>query len=93
MSDLRKPFWNTILEIAKKDKKVVVLIDDLGFGYKEKFEKILPKQIINCGIIEQSMIGIAAGLALGGLKPYCCGTINFVFVCNLTYISVWLLQK
>ena len=79
-TDSRKIFWDTILEIARCDKDVIILTDDLGFGFYEEFKKKFPKQIINCGIIEQSMIGIAAGLALGGKKPYCYGTIPFVLM-------------
>ena len=78
MSDLRKTFWDIILEIAKEDKDVIVLVDDLGFSFCEKFQKELPEQFINCGVIEQSMFGIAAGLALGGLKPYLYGTAPFL---------------
>jgi transketolase len=66
--------------MAREDKDVILLVDDLGFGYKEEFERLRPKQIINCGLTEQSMIGIAAGLALGGKKPYCYGTIPFVLM-------------
>jgi transketolase len=69
--DLRKSFWNSILEIAKKDKKVIVMTGDLGFSFVEKFAMELPKQFLNVGIAEQNMIGIAEGMALSGLRPYC----------------------
>jgi len=77
---MRKQFFSTLLQMAREDKDVILLVDDLGFGYKEEFERLRPKQIINCGLTEQSMIGIAAGLALGGKKPYCYGTIPFVLM-------------
>jgi len=79
---MRKTFFDTLLEIAKKDKDIILLVDDLGFSHKEEFERVLPKQIINCGITEQAMTGIAAGLALGGKKPYIYGTIPFVIMRN-----------
>ena len=81
--DLRKQFWNSILKIAKADKNVVVLIGDLGFSFKEKFEKELPDQIINCGIAEENIIGVAAGLSLEGKKPYCYS--NAIFLIGRAY--------
>ena len=70
MSDLRKQFFNSMCELAENDKSVILLTGDLGFSFYEEYAKRFPKQFINCGIAEQSMIGIAAGMALGGLKPY-----------------------
>ena len=69
--DTRKQFFSEILKKAKKDKNIIVLIGDLGYSFIEKFQKELPEQIINCGIAEQNMIGVATGLALAGKKPYC----------------------
>ncbi len=69
--DLRKPFFDIMLGMAKEDKDIIVLVGDLGFSFKENFEQELPKQIINCGAAEQNMVGVAAGLALSGKKPYC----------------------
>lgn len=70
MTDLRQAFFNEMEKLAEKDKKVILLVGDLGYSFMEKYAKKFPKQFINCGIMEQSMIGIAAGMALGGLKPY-----------------------
>jgi transketolase len=68
--DLRKPFWNTMCELAENDKSIRVLTGDLGFSFLEEFKEKYPDQFINCGIAEQSMVGIASGMALAGLKPY-----------------------
>ena len=69
MRDLRRLFFDTMCEIAE-DKSVRVLVGDLGYSFMEDFQKKYPNQFINCGCAEQSMVGIAAGMALGGLKPY-----------------------
>ena len=69
--DLRKQFWNSILEIARTNKDVIVLVGDLGFSFFEQFREELPDQFINCGIAEQNLIGVASGLALAGKLPYC----------------------
>lgn len=70
MPDLRKPFFKILLEMAKADKDIILLVGDLGYSFMERFEKELPDQFINAGIAEQNMIGVAAGLALAGKKPY-----------------------
>ena len=74
------------MELARKDENIMFLTDDLGFGFFEEFKNRFPKQFINCGVIEQSMTGIAAGLALGGKKPYIYGTIPFVLMRNYEQI-------
>jgi transketolase len=68
---LRRVFFNKLAELAKKDKNIIFLAGDLGYSFFEDFEKQFPKRFINCGIAEQSIVGIAAGLALAGKKPYC----------------------
>jgi transketolase len=70
MVDLRRQFFNQMCELAEKDKDVILLTGDLGYSFCEEYTQKFPKQFINCGCIEQSMVGIAAGMALGGKKPY-----------------------
>jgi transketolase len=67
---MRKKFISELIKIAKKDKKVILLTGDLGFNFIEPFAKLYPDRFINCGVIEQSMVGIACGLADMGMKPY-----------------------
>lgn len=69
MPDLRHAFFKNMLEIAK-DPDVMVLTGDLGYSFFEEYAEKYPKQFINCGVAEQNMVGVAAGLALGGKKPY-----------------------
>lgn len=75
---LRKFFFDTLIDLAKKDKDIIFLTGDLGYSFFEPFQEKFPKQFINCGIMEQSMVGIAAGLALSGKKPYCYSTEPFL---------------
>ena len=70
MPDLRKDFFQIMSELAEKDGDVVVLVGDLGYSFYEEFAAKHPKQFINVGCIEQSLVGIAAGLAVAGKKPY-----------------------
>ncbi|MCK9370396.1 hypothetical protein M0R04_10850 [Candidatus Dojkabacteria bacterium] len=70
MPDLRKDFFEIMCELAEKDKDIIVLVGDLGYNFYEDFAKRFPEQFINAGCAEQNMIGVAAGLALGGKKPF-----------------------
>lgn len=63
---MRQAFVKTILEEAKKNKRIVLLTGDLGFSVLEEFQKKFPKRFFNVGVAEQNMIGVAAGLALSG---------------------------
>ena len=67
---MRRIFGKIINEIAKKDKKVVLLVGDIGYGIFDDFRKDNPKKFYNLGICEQSLIGVAAGMALEGFKPW-----------------------
>ena len=59
----------TSTELLEKDDRVVVLLGDIGvFAFRDCFERF-PGRVYNVGILEQSMVGIAAGLAREGLVP------------------------
>lgn len=68
--NLRKQFTNELIRLAEEDDKIILLTGDLGFNVLEPFIEKFPERYINCGITECNMIGVAAGLALGGYKPY-----------------------
>ena len=65
---MRDAFLDKITQLAEKDKDVVLLTADLGFGVFENFESRFPGQYFNVGVAEQNMTGLAAGLALEGKK-------------------------
>ena len=67
---MRRKFGKILNNLAKKDKKIILLVGDIGYGIFDDFRKNHPKRFINLGICEQSLIGFAAGLALEGLKPW-----------------------
>lgn len=76
--DLRKTFIETLIELAKKDETIILLVPDVGFNFLEQFQRRFPDRFFNTGVTEQSTMIIAAGLALSGLKPYVYSMINFV---------------
>lgn len=80
MRKLREIFVRELIKKAKKDKNIILLNDDTGFNLFEEFAKKFPKQYFNCGITEQTIMGIAAGLAKMGKKPYVYGIIPFAIM-------------
>lgn len=88
---MRNKFGEWITDVAYKDKKILLLVGDIGFGIFDDFRKKHPTRFINCGIAEQNMIGVAAGLASRGYKPYVYTIIPFLiyrpfeFVRNLIF--------
>jgi transketolase len=70
MKSTRDGFGEAIIEIAKENEKVVVLSADLSESLRlEQFKKEFPDRFIECGVAEQNMMGVAAGLALAGKIP------------------------
>ncbi len=69
-SGFSETFGKTILAIARKDPKVVVITPGmcLGSGLRE-FREEFPERFFDCGICEQFSLNFASGLALQGLKP------------------------
>ena len=67
---MRRKFGKIINELANKDNKIVLLVGDIGYGIFDDFRKNHPKKFFNMGICEQSLIGVAAGMSLEGLKPW-----------------------
>ena len=64
--------------MATADPRVLLLTGDHGYALFDPFRKARPRQYINCGIAEQNMVGIAAGLARTGYRPIVYGLAAFV---------------
>lgn len=77
---MRTAFINALTELAQKDEKIYLLTTDVGFSVVEGFREKFPKRFINCGVAEQNIVGVAAGLALAGKKPYLYSIIPFIIL-------------
>lgn len=78
MKAARKAITETLLALAREDKAIFALAtDSSGSVTLNDFAKELPNQFVECGIAEQDAVGIAAGLAASGLKPFACGPASF----------------
>ncbi|MFH1737808.1 MAG: transketolase family protein [bacterium] len=76
----RLAFGEALAELGEKDKRIVALDADLSKSTMSiLFAKKFPDRFFECGIAEANMVGIAAGLALAGKRPFACS-----FACFLT---------
>lgn len=77
-STVRNKWLETIAAAADNGRCDLMIISaDLGYGVFEKFEDEHPDQFLNCGVAEQNMVGLAAGMALTGRKLFCYSIGNF----------------
>ena len=74
---MRSRVVETVLSLAKEDKNVILITGDLGFGVLKPYWEAVPEQFLNAGIAEQSMTGIAAGMALEGKTVFTYSIGNF----------------
>jgi len=77
---MRNAFAKEVTDLAKKNKKIVLLSGDIGNRLFDKFREKFPKRFYNCGIAEACMTGVASGIAHLGLSPitYTIATFNTV---------------
>src|ERR1051326_3036308 len=83
---MRKAFVEALLEIASRDKRVVLLTGDLGFMVLEPFMKAFPDRFLNAGVAEQNMVGMATGLADAGYIPFVYSIVPFSVIRPLEFI-------
>lgn len=68
---MRNTFADTFYELAKSDPRLVAVVADISpAGSIAKFRQEFPDRFINTGVAEQIMIGMAAGMAQRGLRPF-----------------------
>lgn len=74
---MRTSFINQLLEEARHNDKIFLLVGDLGYHVVEPFAQEFPERFMNVGIAEQNMAGVAVGLALTGYNVYIYSIGNF----------------
>jgi transketolase len=75
---MREAFSNALVAMAKSDPNVLLLTGDHGYALFDDFRRECPNQYINAGIAEQNMVGMAAGLARSGFRPFVYGLAAFI---------------
>jgi transketolase len=78
----------TLLELAQADQNIVVLTSDSrGSGKLGEYAQALPDQLVEVGIAEQNLVGIAAGLAAAGKKAIAVSPASFLTARSLEQIK------
>ena len=68
---MRNTFSETLYECGKTDPRVSIVVADISpVGSMVKFREEYPERFINVGVAEQVMIGMCAGMALKGMRPF-----------------------
>lgn len=85
----RQIICDTLIEYGKKDRNIVVLTSDSrGSASMTNFAKELPEQLVEVGIAEQDLVGISAGLATCGKKPFVASPACFLTMRSIEQIKV-----
>lgn len=85
---MRNAFADEVAQIAKADPRVVLLSGDIGNLLFDKLRAQSPSQFLNCGVAEQNMMGVAAGMGLSGLQPIVYTITPFITLRCLEQIKV-----
>ncbi|MFC4303830.1 transketolase family protein [Cohnella boryungensis] len=85
----RQVICETLLELAKEDRDIMVLASDSrGSAAMAPFANAYPEQFVEVGIAEQNIVGISAGLAHSGKKPFVTSPACFLSMRSIEQIKV-----
>lgn len=85
---MRDAFSASLVELAQADPNILLLTGDHGYALFDEFRRLCPKQYINAGIAEQNMVGMAAGLARTGFRPFVYGLAAFIPIRTVEQIKL-----
>ena len=75
---MRPTFSRMLRQAAQADERLLLLTGDHGYALFDEFRAHCAGQYINCGVAEQNMVGVAAGLAKAGFRPLVYGLGAFI---------------
>ena len=89
LHDCRDAYVATLVELAEADPRIVAVVNDsVGSSKLGPFQKQFGERLINVGIAEQDMVGVAAGLANGGKIPFVSAAACFLTARAMEQIKV-----
>ncbi len=74
---MRKAFVSSLMELAKRDSRLMLIVGDVGLPVIDPFMQQFPQQFLNAGIAEQNMMGLAVGLTFSGRTVFVYSIGNF----------------
>jgi transketolase len=85
---MRNAFSDALIKVARENASLVLLVGDIGFRVFDDFREEFPERFYNVGIAEANMIGVAAGLAMSGMRPVVYTIIPFLVMRTFEQIRV-----
>ncbi|TMJ43061.1 MAG: transketolase [Alphaproteobacteria bacterium] len=85
---MRNAFADEMTRICAANQRPVLLSGDIGNKLFDKLKAAAPDQFLNCGVAEANMIGVAAGLAMSGFRPFAYTIVPFITTRVLEQIRV-----
>src|SRR5512139_3672721 len=83
---MRGAFIQTLVGLAERDPRIVLLTGDLGYLALEPFAERHPDRFFNVGVAEQNMVGLATGLAEAGFLPFVYSIVPFAVLRTYEFI-------
>jgi len=74
----RSQILKELIPHFRQNERLYLLVGDMGFGAIDDLKNEFPTRVINCGVMEQGTVGIAAGMAMSGLTPIFFSIVNFL---------------
>lgn len=85
---MRNAFAAELTELARRDPRVVLLSGDIGNRLFDPFKNECAERFFNCGVAEANMMGVAAGMAMSGMRPVVYTIVPFVTTRCLEQIRI-----
>jgi len=85
---MRRTLAALLVEAARAHPEVLILTGDHGYALFDELRKTRPEQYVNCGVAEQNMVGVAAGMAKAGFRPIVYGLASFIPIRVLEQIKL-----
>lgn len=85
---MRKQFKKTLLELAEKDDKIILILGDISVFLLNEFKERFPDRFYNLGICENTLISVTAGLSSQGFRPFVHSIAPFITERSLEHIKL-----
>ncbi len=85
---MRNAFAGELTELAGSNQKIILLSGDIGNRLFDEYKRKFPDRFFNCGVAEANMMGMAAGMAMSGLRPVTYTIASFAVIRCIEQIKI-----